>query len=81
VAKRVNEPTYKRFIAHPIKRFNETNHAFSRGDRREIPGHHEVSDASLKKQFSNATGYTQEDRALFGKQRIKPFPQLGESER
>jgi hypothetical protein len=81
VAKRVNEPTYKRFIAQPIKGFNETNHAFSRGDRREIPGHHEVSDSSLEKQFSNAAGYTQEDRALFGKRRIKPFPQLGRSER
>ena len=81
MAKRVNEPTYKRFLTQPIKRFNETNHAFSRGDRREIPGHHEVSDSSLKKQFSNVTGYTQEDRALFGKQRLRPFPQLGKSER
>lgn len=65
MAKRVNEPIYKKFITQPIKRFNETNHAFSRGDRREVPGHHEISDESLKKQFNNIDGYTQEDRALF----------------
>jgi len=65
VAKQVDESTYKRFITQPIKRFNETNHAFSRGDRREVPGHHEISDESLKKQFNNIDGYTQEDRALF----------------
>ena len=65
MAKRVAEPTYKKFITGPIKRFDESNHCYSRSDRREIPGHHEAADVFLKKRQQNIPGYTQEDYALF----------------
>jgi epoxyqueuosine reductase len=63
--RRIEEPTYKRFVTGPIKRFDESNHAYSRGDTREIPGHHEISDTVLTKRQKNIPGYTQEDYALF----------------
>lgn len=34
--KRVSEPTYKRFIVGELKRFNESNHVYSRVDRGEV---------------------------------------------
>lgn len=36
MAKRVSEPTYKRFIAGELKRFHESNHVYSRVDRGEV---------------------------------------------
>lgn len=34
--KRVSEPTYKKFIVGELKRFNESNHVYSRVDRGEV---------------------------------------------
>lgn len=66
MAKQVSEPTYARFItARPVQRFNEMDHAYSRSDRGEIPGHHAAADSGLRKQSKNVPGYSQEDRALF----------------
>lgn len=65
MTKRVDEPTYKKFITGPVKRFDESNHGYSRGDRGEIPAHREIMDAMLKKRKQNITGYTHEDYALF----------------
>lgn len=65
MANLIDEPTYKKFITGPIKRFNETNHCYSRGGRREIVGHWEIAEKSLEKQIRNIPGFTQEERALF----------------
>ena len=34
--RRVSEPTYKRFIVGELKRFDESNHVYSRVDRGEV---------------------------------------------
>lgn len=62
--KRVDEPTYKKFITGPIKRFDESNQCYSRGGRGETPGHREIAHTMLKKREQNIPGYTQEDYAL-----------------
>jgi reductive dehalogenase len=36
MAKRVSEPTYKRFVVGELKRFDESNHIYSRVDRGEV---------------------------------------------
>lgn len=60
-----NEPTYKRFITGPFKRFDESNTAFSRAERGELRNLSEVLERGLKtKAAKNIEGYTQEDYAL-----------------
>ena len=63
--KRVDEPTYKRFITKPLERFDERNTAYSRGDRGEIVSLREAFERGLKtKGERNIPGFTQEDYAL-----------------
>lgn len=59
------EPTYKRFITGPIKRFDEANTGYSRADRGEITGPREGLEQGIKKNLGeNIPGFTHEDYAL-----------------
>ncbi len=59
------EPTYKRFITGPIKRFDEANTGYSRADRGEITGPGEGLEQGIKKNLGeNIPGFRHEDYAL-----------------
>lgn len=75
MAKRVSEPTYKKFIVGELKRFDESNHIYSRVDRGElippamIP-EGESSKSAVHRIFTfnpyrkQTSGYSQSDYAL-----------------
>jgi epoxyqueuosine reductase len=59
------EPTYKRYITGPLKRFDERNTGYSRADRDEITGPRHGLEQGLKRNLGkNNPGFTHEDYAL-----------------
>ena len=65
MAKTLREPTYKKYITGPLKRYNERNTGYSRADRDEITGPRHGLEQGLKKNLGkNNPGFTHEDYAL-----------------
>jgi hypothetical protein len=63
--RKIQEPTYKRFITGPIRRFDERDNGFSRPDRGEIQSLSKALEHGLTtKSTKNAPGFTREDYAL-----------------
>ncbi|MEE9610500.1 MAG: hypothetical protein V3W19_04570 [Desulfatiglandales bacterium] len=63
--KTLREPTYKKYITGPTKRFDERNTGYSRADRDEIVGPRHGLEQGLKKNLGkNLPGFTHEDYAL-----------------
>jgi len=63
--RKMHEPTYKRFITGPIRRFDERNNGFSRSDRGEIQSLSKALEHGLTtKSVKNVPGHTREDYAL-----------------
>ena len=62
--KRVNEPTYKRFITKTLERFDERSTAYSRADRGEFANLGQVLERGLEKGRNGKRGYLQEEWAL-----------------
>lgn len=59
------EPTYKKYVRGPIKRFDERNTGYSRADRGEITGPRHGLEQGLKRNLGkNNPGFTHEDYAL-----------------
>ena len=59
------DPTYKRFITGPIKRFDERNTGYSRADRGEIIGPNEALKHGLEIKYGKEeNGFLREDYAL-----------------
>jgi reductive dehalogenase len=62
--KKVDEPTYKRFITKPLVRFDERNTVYSRADKGEFPSPGRVLERGLEKARKNVNGYLWEEWAL-----------------
>lgn len=62
MARKIDEPYYKKLITGEIPRFDERNTAYSMGDRSEFPPQREIIAKGSKK---NEHGYQPEDFALF----------------
>jgi epoxyqueuosine reductase len=79
MTKILSEPTYRRFITGPLKRYDERNNAWSRADKGELPGSGKVMEQGLKtKAMKNIRGYTREDYALsFGARAVDELIRKG----